>query len=80
MATKDAVITLKGDLAEVAKVEIMKDKDGNFKVAVYGMTKTSDGKDVGLEPAIVARTGANKVLSDVWAAALPILRVANGLE
>lgn len=80
MAIKDAVITVKGDQAAVRKIEIMKDKDGNFKIAVYGESKTSDGKDIGLEPAGVERPASNQVLSNVWDAALPILRTANSLE
>lgn len=77
---KDAVITIKGDQAAVAKVEIMKDADGKFKIAVYGVSKTSDGKDIGLNVALTDRPGSNQILSDVWTAALPILRSANDLE
>lgn len=80
MAIKDATITIKGDQATVRKVEIMKDKDGNFRIAVFGESKTSDGKDIGLEPAVVTRPAANAVLTAVWDAALPILRTDNGLE
>lgn len=80
MAVKDAVITLKGSDAAVRKVEIIKDSDGNFKIAVYGETNTSVGKKVGLDVGLADRQASNKVLSDVWDAALPVLRAANGLE
>jgi hypothetical protein len=80
MAIQDSVITLKGDQAAVRKIEIMKDKDGNFKIAVYGDTKTSTGADVGLNVALADRPAANATLSAMWAAALPILRTGNGLE
>lgn len=80
MAIKDAVITLKGDQAKVRKIEIMRKEDGTFEIAVFGETKDSLGRPVGLDRALVERPASAKVLSDVWDAALPILRVANDLE
>lgn len=80
MAIKDAVVTLKGDQAEVKKIEIVKADDGSFKVAVYGLTKTSSGKDAWLEPAMKDVPASNQKLSDMWDLALPFLRQANGLE
>lgn len=80
MATKDAVITIKGDLAEVRLVEIIKEPDGSYKIAVRGEAKTSDGKPIGLDIAIERASAGVAVFDNIWAHALPVLRKANGLE
>lgn len=80
MAVKDTVITLKGDQAVVRKIEIVKRTDGSFNVVVYGETKTASGTTVGLDLGQVDRPASNSTLSNMWNLALPILRIANGLE
>ncbi len=80
MAIQDSTIVLKGNQAAVRKIEIMKDAQGNFKIAVYGDTKTSTGTLVGLDVALADRPSSNNTLSNMWDLALPLLRQSNGLE
>lgn len=74
---KDSVITLKGDAAEVVKVEIIK-RDGKYILAAYGQTKTSSGDTISLQPGI--EPAESNALDELWAMALPVLRRKSGLE
>ena len=80
MAIQDRTLTLKGDQAEVLKVEAVKNPDGSYKLVAFGKTSTSDGKEVILEAGNEDVPASNPALSGIWARALTALRRQNGLE
>lgn len=80
MALKDSVITLVGAQASVRKIEIIQNANGDYVVGVYGDTKTSLGKAVGLDLGTETAPAGTAVLDAIWAHCLPVLRKANGLE
>lgn len=80
MAIKDSILTLKGDQATAIRVEISRDSDGNYKIAVLGKTLTATSKEVMLEIGNEVVPVGNPTLDNIWSHALVVLRKANGLE
>lgn len=80
MATKDKVITVKGDRAVVGYVEIGLKEDGQYHIVVAGQTVDDKGGRVQLEPIKMETTKSLAQIDELIAMLLTELRKANGLE
>lgn len=81
MAVKDKSVTIKGDLARVASMQVFPQPDGSVVIIVAGVTNDSEGRLVALKEAQIGyRPGQNDLVSNLLGPALDALRKVNGLE
>lgn len=81
MAIKDAAVTLKGDAARLAGVQILPQADGSVAIIVAGFTRDSGGRIVTLKEAQIGyHPGQNDLVANLLDSALDALRKVNELQ